>query len=159
MSKEVLGSGREDRGDEEVWGDWGWSNKELLKDGTVLYFWIWVVLTRVLQFSSLQSLSRVWLWPHGLQHTRAPCPSLAPGVDSNSCPLSPWCHPTISSAIVPFSSCLQSFPASGSFPMSRFFASGGQSIGLSASTSVLPMNIQDWFLLGWTGWIRVLTLL
>ena len=81
------------------------------------------------------------LWIHGLQHARLPCPSLPPGACSNSCPSSQWCHPTISSFVVPFSSCLQSFPASGSFPMSRFFASGGQSIG--ASASVLPMNIQD----------------
>ena len=95
------------------------------------------------------------LWPHGLQHTRLPCPSPAPGVDSNSCPLSRWCHPTISSSVVPFSSCLQSFPASGSFPMNQFFASGSQSSGASASASVLPMNIQDWFPLGWTGWISL----
>ena len=84
------------------------------------------------------------LWPHGLQYTRPPCPSPIPRVYSNSCPLSWWYHPTISSSIVPFSSHLQSFPASGSFPVSQFFASGGQSIGVSASASVLPMNIQDW---------------
>ena len=93
------------------------------------------------------------LQPHGLEHTRLPCPSPIPGVYSNSCPLSRWCHPTISSSVVPFSFCLQSFPASGSFQMSQFFPSGGQSIGVSASISVLPMNIQDWFPLGWTGWI------
>ena len=93
------------------------------------------------------------LWPHGLQHDRSPCPSPTPRVYSNSCPLSWWCHPTISSSVVPFSSRLQSFPASGSFPMSQFFASGDQSIGVSASASVLPMNIQNWFPLGWTGWI------
>ena len=93
------------------------------------------------------------LWPHELQHTRPPCPSPTPRVYLNSCPLSSWCSPTISSSVVPFSSCLQSFPASGSFPMSQFFKSGGQNIGVSASPSVLPMNIQDWFLLGWTGWI------
>ena len=92
------------------------------------------------------------LWPHGLQHARPPCPSPTPGVYWNSCPLSRWCHPTISSSVFPFSR-LQSFPASGSFPMSWFFASGGQSIGVSASVSVLPMNIQDWFPFGWTGWI------
>ena len=85
------------------------------------------------------------LRPHGLQHTRLPCPSPAPGACSNSCPSSHWCHPTISSSVVPFSSCLQSFPASRSFPRSEFFASGGQSIGVSASASVLPVNIQDWF--------------
>ena len=94
-------------------------------------------------------------WPHGLQHTRSSCPSPTPGVYSNSCPLSWWCHPTIPSSVVPFSSCLQSFPASGSFQMSQFFASGGQSIGVSASASVLPMNIQDWSPLGWTGWISL----
>ena len=93
------------------------------------------------------------LGPHGLQHSRPPCPSPTPGVYSNSCPRSQWCHPSISSSVIPFSSCLQSFPASGSFPMSQFFASSGQSIGVSTSTSVLPMNIQDWFPLGWTGWI------
>ena len=90
------------------------------------------------------------LWPQGLQHARLPYPSLSPEVCSNSHPLSQWCHPTISSSVVPFSFRLQSFPASGSFPMSQFFASGGQSIG--ASASVLPMNIQDWFPLGWTVW-------
>ena len=95
------------------------------------------------------------LWPHGLQHARLPCPSPSPQVCSDSCPLSRWCHPTISSFVVPFSSCLQSFPASGSFQMSQLFVSGGQSIGVSASTSVLPMNIQDWFPLGWTGWISL----
>ena len=93
--------------------------------------------------------------PHGLQHTRLPCHSPTPGACSNSCPLSPWCHPTISSSVVPFSSCLQSFPASGSFPMSQFFASGGQSIGVPASASLLPMNSQDWFPLGLTGWISL----
>ena len=92
-------------------------------------------------------------WPYGLQHARPPCLSPTPGVYPNSCPLSQWCHPTISSSVVPFSSCLQSFPASGSFQMSQFFASGDQSIGVSASTSVLPMNTQDWSPLGWTGWI------
>ena len=97
------------------------------------------------------------LQPHGLQHARPLCPSPAPGVYSNSCPLSWWCHPTTSSSVVPFFSCLQSFPASGSFPMSKFFASGGQSIGVSASTSVPPMNTQDWFPLGWTGWISLLS--
>ena len=93
------------------------------------------------------------LRPHEVQHTRLPCPSPTPRVYSNPCPLSRWRHPTISSSVVPCSSCLQSSPASGSFPMTQFFASGGQSIGVSASTSVLPMNIQDWFPLGWTGWI------
>ena len=95
------------------------------------------------------------LQPHGLQQSRLPCPSPTPGACSNSCPSSQWCHPTISFSVVPFSSCLQSFPASGSFPMRQFFASSGQSIGVSASASVLPMNIQDWFPLGWTGWISL----
>ena len=91
------------------------------------------------------------LWPHGPHHTRLPCPSLSPGVCSNSCPLNWWCHPTISSSVTLFSSCLQPFPASGSFPMKCLFESGGQSIG--ASASVLPMNIQCWFPLGyWLVW-------
>ena len=93
------------------------------------------------------------LWLHGLHHARLPCHSPTPRAYSNSCPLSQWCHPTISSSVVPFSSCPQSFPASGSFQMSWLFALGGQSIGVSASALVLPMNIQDWFPLGWTGWI------
>ena len=96
------------------------------------------------------------LWPHGLQHTRFPCPSPSPRACSNSCPLSQWCHPTISSSVIPFSSCLQSFPASGSFLMSRLFASGGYSIGASACwRSVPPMSVQDWFPLGLTGWISL----
>ena len=95
------------------------------------------------------------LQPHGLQHAKLPCPSLTDGACSNSCLSSWWWHPTISSSIVPFSSCLQSFPGSGSFPMSQFFSSGGQSMGISASVSVLPMNIQDWFPLGWTGCISL----
>ena len=95
------------------------------------------------------------LWPHESQHTRPPCPSPTPRVYPNSCQLSRWCHPTISFSIIPFSSCPQSFTASGSFQMSQFFPSGGQSIGVSASTSVLPMNNQDWSPLGWTGWISL----
>ena len=95
------------------------------------------------------------LRPHGLQHVRLPCPATTPGIYSNSCPLSWWCHPTISSSVGPFSSHLQSFPESGSFQMSQFFTSGGQSIRVSASTSIFPMNIQDWFPLGWTGWISL----
>ena len=126
---------------------------ELLGDSAVSdYLYLtpsWLYLGFSVQFScSVVSNS---LRPHGLQHTRLPCPSATPGVYSNSCPLSWWYHPTISSSVVPFS-CLQSFPASGSFQMSQLFASGGQGIGVSASTSVLPMNIQDWFPLGWTGW-------
>ena len=94
-------------------------------------------------------------WPHGLQHARPPCPSPSPGVCLNSCPLSHWCHPTISSSAVPFSSFPQSFPASGSFPMSQLFPSHGQSTGVSASTLVLPMNTRNWSPLGWTGWISL----
>ena len=95
------------------------------------------------------------LRPHGLQHIRPPCPSPAPGAYSNSCASSQWRHPNISSSVVPFSSRLQSFPVSGSFPMSQFFTSGGQSIGVSASASVLPVNIQDWFPLGVIGFISL----
>ena len=95
------------------------------------------------------------LRPHGLQHARPPCPSPTPRDYSDSCPSSQWCHPTISSSVIPFSSHLQSFPALGSFPVSHFFTSGGQSIGVSASASALSMNIQDWFPLGWTGWISL----
>ena len=111
-------------------------------------------------FSSVQFSHSVMsdsLWHHVLQHARPPCLSPAPRVYLNSCPLSQWCHPTISSSTVPFSSCLQSFPESGSFPMSQFFASGGQRIGVSAWASVLPMNIQDWFSLGLTGWVSLAT--
>ena len=97
------------------------------------------------------------LQPHGPQHTRPPCPSPTPKVFPNSCPLSQWCHPTISPSVIPFSSCPQSFPASGSFPMSQLFASGGQNIRVSASALVPPTNIQDWFPLGWTGWISLLS--
>ena len=93
-------------------------------------------------------------WPHGPQHARPPCPSPTSGVYSNSSPLSWWCHPTISSSVIPFS-CLQSFPESGSFQMSQLFTSGGQSIAVSPSTSVLPMNIQEWSPLGWTSWISL----
>ena len=107
------------------------------------------------QFSSVtQSLSDS-LQPHESQHARPPCPSPTPRVYPNSCPLSWWCHPTLSSSVIPFSSCPQSFPASESFQMSQLFASGGQSIGVSASTSVLTTNTQDWSPLGWTGWISL----
>ena len=110
---------------------------------------LWPCIAPVsVQFSSGRSF-----WSHGLQHARPPCPSPTPRVYSSSCPLSWWCHSTISSSVVPFCSCLQSFPASGSFPMGQLFASGGQSIGVSALASVLPMNTQDWAPLGWTGWI------
>ena len=119
-----------------------------------LLYSLWIIWNMCLcnQFSwSFVSNS---LWPHGLQHTRLPFPSPTPGACSNSCHLTWSWHPTILSSVVPFSSCLQSFPAPGSFPMSQF-SSGGQSIGVLASTSVLPMNIQDWFPLGWTGWISL----
>ena len=106
------------------------------------------------QFSSLFVSNS--LRPQGLQHARPPCPSSTPRVYSNSCPLSQWCHQTILSSVIPFS-CLQSFPASGSFPRSQFFPSGGQSIGVSASASALPMNIQDLFSLGLTCWISLLS--
>ena len=109
-------------------------------------------------FSSVQfsrSIISNSLWPHEWQHARPPCPSQALGVYSNSCPSSQWCHPTISSSVVPFSSCPQSLPASGSFPMSQLFPWGGQSTGVSSSASVLPMNTQGWSPLGWTGWISL----
>ena len=117
-----------------------------------------LVFRTTIQFSSVQfscSVVSDSLRPHELQHARTPCPSPTPGVHSDSRPLSQWCHPAISSSVVPFSSCLQSFPASGSFPLSQLFASGGQSIGISASASVLPMITQDWSPLGWTGWITL----
>ena len=109
-------------------------------------------------FSSVQfscSVVSDSLRPHGLQHTRPPYLSSTPGVHSNWRPLSQWWHPAISSSVLPFSACLQSFPASGSFPVSQFFPSGGQSIGASASATVLPISIQDWFPLGWTSWISL----
>ena len=109
-------------------------------------------------FSSVQFIRSVMsdsLWPHALQHARPPCPSPTPRVYSNSCPSSQWCHPAISSSVVPFSSCSQSLPASGSFPMSQLFTWGDQSIGVLASTSVLPMNTQDWSPFKWTGWISL----
>ena len=111
-----------------------------------------------MEFSSVRfscSVVSDSLWPHKPQHARPPYPSPIPRVHPNSCPLSQWCHPTISFAVIPSSSCPQSFPASGSFPMSKLFTSVGQSIGVSASTAVLPMNTQDWSPLGWTGWISL----
>ena len=118
----------------------------------------WVSNIEIYTFSSVQfSHSVVYdsLRPHESQHTRPPCPSPTPGVHPNSCPLSWWCHPTISSSVIPFSYCCKSFPPSGSFPMSQLFTWGGHSIGVSDSTSVLPMNTQDWSPLGWTGWISL----
>ena len=170
-------------GSQRVWHDWvtsshGFFSKlgEKLRDGTQIsagletskrkgkgllgdnhpsawilaltyYYFCWVQFSHSVVSDSLQ--------PHGLQHAKPPCPSPAPRPCSNSCPLSWWCHPTISSSLVPFSSCLQSCPASGSFPMSQFFASGGQTIAGSASVSVLPMNIQGWFPLGLPGLISL----
>ena len=116
---------------------------------TKIYRTSWVISS--VQF--IRSVVSDFFWPHGLQHTRPPCPSPTPRACSNSCPSSWWCHLTISSSVFPFFTCLQSFPASGSFPVSQFFTSGGQTIGVSALASVLPMNIQDWLPLGWTGWI------
>jgi len=117
--------------------------------------WIISVPAAQLSVQFSHSVMSDSLWPHGLQHARLPCPSPTPRAYSNSGPSSQWYHPTISSSVVPFSSCPQSFPASGSFQMSQFFASSGQSIGVSASTSVLPVNMQVWFPLGWTGWISL----
>ena len=117
----------------------------------------WLLDEVVLFVVVAQSLSSVSLWPHGVQHTRLPCPSISPRVCLSSCPSSRWCHPTISSSVTPFSSCLQSFPASGSFPMSQLLPSGGQSIEASASASVLPMYIQGGFPLVLTGLIFLLS--
>ena len=118
---------------------------------------MWSILYITMEYSVQFSCSVMSnsLRPHELQHTRPPCPSPTPGVYPNSCPLSRWYHPAISSSVIPFSSCPQSLPASGSFPMSQLFAWSGQSIGVSASASVLPMNTQDWSPLGWTGWISL----
>ena len=130
------------------------------RNSTVIFTLVMSGLTSVIlvTFSSVQSLSHVWLFlPHGLQHARLPCPSPAPATCSNSCRSSQWCHPIISFSVIPSSSCLQSFPASGSFPMSQFFASGGQSIGVSALALVLPMNIEDSFPLEWTSWSSLLS--
>ena len=113
------------------------------------------MLVRIISIQFSRSVMSYSLRPYWLQHARPPCPSPTPGVHPDSCPLSRWCHPTISSSVIPFSSCPQSFPASGSLPMSQLLASGGQSIGVSTSTSVLPMNTQDWYPLGWTGWISL----
>ena len=127
-----------------------WTSDQISSDQSLSCFYM---QSHFLQFS--HSVVSDSLWPHEPQHARPPCPSPTPGDCSNSCPLSQWCHLTISSSVIPFSSCLQSFPASGSFPMSQFFASGGQTIGVSASASVLPMNTQDWSPLGWTDWISL----
>ena len=133
----------------------------MLGKATAIGIFIFNVLINLYQlhskrFSSVELLSRVWLFArHESQHARPPCPSPTPGVDSDSCPSSQWCHPAISSSVVPFSSCPQYFPASGAFQMGQFFTSGGQSIGVSASKSVPLMNTQDWSPLRWTGWISL----
>ena len=119
----------------------------------VLLFYTDMIYIPSVQFS--HSVVSDSLHHHEPQHARLPCPSPTPGVHPNPCPLSWWCHPTISSSVIPFSSCPQSFPASGSFWMNQIFASGGQSIAISASTTVLPMNTQDWSPLGWIGWISL----
>ena len=138
-----------------MWMTWAWSLgwEDPLEKGTATRF---SILSSI-QFS--RSVMSDSLQPHGLQHARLPYQSPTPGACSNSCPLSQWCHPTISSSVILFS-CLESFPASGSFPMSQFFASGSQSTGVSASASVLPNSFwifqySDWFPLGWTGWISL----
>ena len=136
--------------------DWKWPESNAVyprwAKGKAFCF-LFVSLFCLFQFSC--SVLSDSLRPHEPQHDRPSCPSPTPGVHRNPCPLSQWCHPTISSSVIPFSSYLQSFPASGSFPMSQLFASGSQSIGVLASTSVLPVNSQDWSPLGWTGWISL----
>ena len=133
---------------------WTWHSQQL----KTFLIRMMEMLTKVLFLLSVQfsrSVVSNSLWPHEPQHARPPCPSPTPGVHPNPCPLSWWCHPTTSSSVIPFSSCPQSFPGSGSFHMSQLFAWGGQSTGVSASTSILPMNTQDWSPLGWTGWISL----
>ena len=124
-----------------------------LVSSLVNYHQIAMTFACISQFS--RSVVSYSLWPHGLQHASLPCPSPTPGAYSNSCPSTQWCHPTISSSVIPFSSHPEAFLASGSFQMSQFFTSVGQSIGVSTSASALPMNIWDWFPLGWTGWISL----
>ena len=126
---------------------------EFVKYLFCVWQWLYEFLSFFYSVQFSHSVVSDSLWPHELQQTRPPCPSPTPGVHPNSCPSSRWSHPAISSSVVPFSSCPQSFPALGSFPMSQLFEWGGQSIGVSASASVLPMNTQDWSPLGWTGWI------
>ena len=116
---------------------------------------LWYIYTMEYSVQFSRSVVSYSLRPHEPQHARPPCPSLTPRVYSNPCPSSQWCHPTISTSVIPFSSCPQSLPASGSFPMSQLFAWGGPSTGVSASASFLPMNTQDWSPLGWTGWISL----
>ena len=137
------------------------------KNPKIYFFYIYSITISVFQdeidfplptqfeFSSATQSCPTLCDPNGLQHTSLPCPSINYGAYSNSCSSSQWYHPTISSSVIPFSSGLQSFPASGSLPKSQFFASGGQIIGVSALASILPMSIQDWFTLGWAGWISL----
>ena len=142
---------------------WGFMGDSMVNNLLAMEFWVWFqgledtlekdMVTSV-QFSSVAQ-SCLILRPRESWHTRPPSPSPTPGACSNSCPLSWWCHPAISSSVGPFTSCTQSLPASGSFPMSQLFAWGGQTIGVSASASVLPMNTQDWSPLRWTGWIAL----
>ena len=129
-----------------------WQHFTLLTSQKIVFFFFSLLIDSV-QFS--HSVVSDSLKPHELQHTRPPCPSPTPRACSNLCLSSQWCHLTISSSVIPFSSCLQSFPTSGSFQMSQHFAWGGQNTGVSASTSVLPVNTQDWSPLGWTGWIAL----
>ena len=130
--------------------EWGWRNQPSCLQ---IILQSYSNQDSMVQFSSVQSLSHVQLFATPcIAACRPPCPSPTPGVYSNSCPSNQWCHPAISSSVVPFSSCPQSLPSSGSFPMSQLFAWGGQSIGVSASASVLPMNTHDWSPVGWTGW-------
>ena len=138
-------------------GAWHVSVQVVAKSSTWRGDWDHIIQTDVDMHSVHFSLSVVSnsLRPHEPQHTRPHCPSPTPGVHPNPCQSSRWCHPTISSSVVPFSSCPQSFSTSGSFQMSQLFASGGQSIGVSAPTSIFPMNTQDWSPLGWTGWISL----
>ena len=144
---------------------WGqWNSKVMLTVDSRLCRWFLSPLSFLLFKTRIsypvlfsRSVMSESLWPHGLQHSRLLCPLPSPGVCSSSCPLNQWCHPNISSSVFPFSSHLQSFPASGSFPMSQFFTSGGQSMGTSASVSALPINIQGWFPLGLTGLISSLS--
>ena len=133
-------------------GSNAWMDKEMGKQTIIFSFTL--VLLYINHHSSVQSVMSDSLQPHGLHHAGFPCPSSTPGTYSNSCPSCRWCYPTISSSVIPFSY-FQSFPLSGSFPVGWFFALGSQSIGVSASASVLPVNIQDWFSLGWTDWISL----
>ena len=132
---------------------YNFNNREISLQYVWLHLCVRDTFSQSVQFS--QSVVSDSFRPHESQHARPPCPSPIPGVHPNSCPSSWWCHPTISPSVVPFSSCPQSFPALGSFPMNQVFASGRESIGVSASTSVLLMNTQNWFPLGWTGWISL----